>query len=513
MGISFSGVMRRAALAAAVVLAVTAASAAADPLTPTTTSIDASPNPAVVDTTVTYTIEVVAAIPAGVGPATSGPTGTVSLDVAGGPIATCQLLPLVNGAATCHGPAGSAPDFRKVDADYSGDMSHAFSTGFDYLQVIGPATVIPSVTPNPVMRRAPITYKATVAGISLGGAIVPAVASFGTMAYLVDGEPIAACAAQPVNFSFNSSCPSLAPPVGGTHVLKTVYSGSHYAGPNSATTDFLVLAPAVTLPDTVDFASVTVGQSATRTVALLNSGNAALQVGGAAIKNAGSFSITADGCAEKALAPGETCDVTVAFVAGAAGPFSAKLGFSHDADDSSKSVALTGTGVTAPVPPAPTPTPPPAQPGGTLAPGAKPTLTVTVPSSGSGARSSSVPVLSLPLSCPANEECLLDGSLKVNTSTLSRSARAAAAETKTVARFSRVQVEAGGLKTIKLKLSPAFVKSAQKRGIRKIKATLTINTVLGSGQRTSTQQQVTVLLPKAAKKKQAVQKVRPRFTG
>ena len=211
----------------------------------------------------------------------SGLTGTVSLDVSGAPIAGCQSLPLTNGAATCQGPAGSTADYRRVDADYSGDGAHAFSTGFDYLAVIAPATVTPSVTPNPVLRLAPITYKATVAGISLGGAIVPAVANFGTMAYFVDDQPVTACAAQPVDYTFKSSCPSLAPPVGGTHVLKTVYSGSHYAGPNVATTNFVVLAPAATLPETVDFASVTVGAGATRTVTLTNSGSAPLQVGGA----------------------------------------------------------------------------------------------------------------------------------------------------------------------------------------------------------------------------------------
>ena len=65
-----------------------------------------------------------------------------------------------------------------------------------------------------------------------------------------------------------------------------------------------------------------------------------------------------------------------------------------------------------------------------------------------------------------------------------------------------MQVEAGGLKTIKLKLSPKFVKSAQKRGIRKIKATLTINTVLGSGQRTTSQQQVTIVLPEGGQEEE-----------
>ena len=106
-------------------------------------------------------------------------------------------------------------------------MAHAVSNGFDYLQVIAPATVTPSVTPNPVLRLAPITYKATVAGISLGGAIVPAIASYGTMAFYVDGELVAGCTAQPVDHYLKASCPSLAPPVGGTHELKTVYSGSH----------------------------------------------------------------------------------------------------------------------------------------------------------------------------------------------------------------------------------------------------------------------------------------------
>jgi hypothetical protein len=515
MEINFSGVIRRAVLAAAAVLAVAAGPAAADPLTPTETSIVASPNPALVNTTVTYSVEVISAPPnGGMGQSPPVPTGTVTLEVANVAIPGCVALPLVNGAATCQAPAGSTVAHRRVDADYSGDMVHAVSNGFDNLWVIAPATVTPSVTPNPVMRLAPITYKATVSGISLGGAIVPAMADFGTMAYYVDGELVAGCTAQPVDHYLKSSCPSLAPLVGGTHELKAVYSGSHYAGPNFATTDFVVLAPAATLPETVDFASVTVGSAATRTITLTNSGTADLHVGHALIKGEGPFAVTADGCVEQTLAVGATCDVVVTFTPGAVGTFNGKFGISHDAVSAS-GVALTGTGAAVPAPPTPTPpvVDPPKQPGGTLAPGAKPTLTVSIPSSGSNANASSVPVLSLPLSCPANEECLLNGNLKINTSTLSKAARAAATESQTVARFSKVQVEAGGLKTIKLKLSPKFVKSAQKRGIRKIKATLTINTVLGSGQRTTSQQQVTIVLPKAAKKKKAAQKVRPRFTG
>jgi hypothetical protein len=509
---NFSGILKRAALAATAALALAAAPAAAYPLMPTTTSVVASPNPAMVNTTVTYTAEVISVPPSGMEMIPPAPGGTVLFAVDDVPIPGCQAIPLVNGTASCQGPAGNIATSHGVTADYSGDSDFAPSHGWDDYFVIGLATVAPSVAPNPVIRRDAITYKAAISGIMLGGAITPAAWDVGTIAYYVDGEPVPGCAAQPVDHHMKSSCASFAPAVGGTHELKTVYSGSYSAGANSATTPFVVLAPTAALPEAVDFGPVTVGAATTRTVTLTNAGKVGLRVDGAALKAGGPFNVAADGCAEKTLAEGETCDVTVAFRPGAAEASSAKLGFHHDGEGPS-SVVLSGTGTAAPAPPAPPVVDPPKQPGGTLAPGAKPTLTVSIPSSGSGANASSVPVLSLPLSCPANEECLLNGTLKVNTSTLSKSARAAATRAQTVARFSKVQVEAGGLKTIKLKLSPKFVKSAQKRGVRRIKATLTINTVLGSGQRITKQQRVTILLPKAAKKKRATQKVRPRFTG
>jgi len=514
MEINFSGVIRRAALAAAAVLAVAAGPAAADPMKdPTTTDVTASPRHAPVNSTITYNVEVTSNPVHGVGPATMGPTGTVTLSRFPVPIPGCVALPLVNGKASCQAPAGSVVDEFPVTATYSGDSHYESSDGAEFVWVIAPATVVAKVAPNPVQRLAPIMYTSLVTGVNPGSVNASGGMDYGKVAFFVDGELVPGCTEQPVSHMGKATCETLAPPVGGGHVLTTAFSGYDYGGPNSASADFVVLAPVAQLPQTVDFASVTVGDAATRTVTLTNAGNSALHVNGAAIKVAGPFSVAADGCVEKALAPGETCDVTVAFRPGAAGAVDTKVGFHHDGEGTTGAV-LTGTGVvpTPPVPPAPPVVDPPKQPGGTLAPGAKPTLTVTIPSSGSNANASSVPVLSLPLSCPANEECLLNGNLKINTSTLSRSARASAAETETVARFSRVQVEAGGLKTIKLKLSPKFVKSAQKRGIRKIKATLTINTVLGSGQRTTSQQQVTIVLPKAAKKK-AAQKVRPRFTG
>ena len=70
--------------------------------------------------------------------------------------------------------------------------------------------------------------------------------------------------------------------------------------------------------------------------------------------------------------------MTVAFRPGTAGAVDTKVGFHHDGEGATGAV-LTGTGVVPapPVPPAPPVVDPPKQPGGTLAPGAKPTLTVT----------------------------------------------------------------------------------------------------------------------------------------
>ena len=215
MEINFSGVIRRAALAAAAVLAVAAGPAAADPLTPDR-DVDrrvAEPGARQQHRHVHGRGHRRSARRRRCRPP-SGPTGTVTLEVAdvadpGLPVA----LPLVNGAATCQGPAGSSrrlsPRRRRLLRRHG---SHCDLQRLRLPAVIAPATVTPSVTPNPVLRLAPITYKATVAGISHGGAIVPAVANFGTMAFFVDGELVAGLRRAAGRPLLKSSCPSLAPP-------------------------------------------------------------------------------------------------------------------------------------------------------------------------------------------------------------------------------------------------------------------------------------------------------------
>ncbi len=342
--------------------------------------------------------------------------------------------------------------------------------------------------------------------------MLPATYDYGRVAFFVDGEPVADCSSQPVANTGLATCQKAAPAVKGTHTLTTRFLGVNGAGPNEATAPFEVQGPVVTVSGG-DFGSVTVGATATRTVTLTNDGNAPLVISTLALAD-GPFSIVGGTCADATLAAGATCAVELTYHPTAAGSHTASLTVNHNAADGVTAVALTGSATAVAAPPAPTTTTP--VKGGTLAPGAKTALTVTVPSD-SKAGAASVPTLSLPLSCPANEECQLNGRLTIDTSALvGKAARAAAAtETQTVAKFSKVQVKAGGLKTIKLTISKSFIRAAQKKGIRRIHATLTINTVLGSGLKTTTRQQLTIVIPKPAKPKVAKKaaQVKPKFTG
>jgi len=268
---------------------------------------------------------------------------------------------------------------------------------------------------------------------------------------------------------------------------------------STGTDEFAVKAPAVTLSaSSLAFGPVTVGASASQPVTVTNTGTGDLHP--LALSVAGPFSVAANGCAGATLAPGASCVIIVAFAPAAAANAAGTLTIAGDAG--THSVALTGSGVAA----ATTPPPPT---GATLPPNAKTTFTATT--SGNGASS-----VTVPLRCPSGIACTLDGTVVISTGDLvtSKTARAAAATTKTVARFSGVRVAAGKVKAIKLKLSPSFIKTARKRGVRYIHAVLTVNTTFTDGTQATRQEQVTIRIPKApkkgAKKKAAVA---PRFTG
>ncbi|HWK25223.1 MAG TPA: Ig-like domain repeat protein [Solirubrobacter sp.] len=502
---------------AAVVAAALCASAAwagtasADPEWPTITTITASPDRVAPGASVTYTITVV---PDLVSPSTPEPTvgGTVSLKDGSTPIPECQDVTVTNGSATCSAPATLPSGTHYVTAFYLGDEVFSASTSVNPAEVVvyNVASIVGSTAPNPVERLTPIVYTGIVDGIRLtseGGA--PA-ASYGTVAFEVDGQPIDSCQEQTLMLLTSSAtCVTIAPATGGEHTLKVSYSGDAWSTPATHTSTFTVLAPAVSAPASMDFGSVEAGKVSQRSITLTNSGTLPVEVNGVDVT--GPFAATSDSCKGKTLAVGATCAVVTTYTPSAVGAQSGSLTFDVGSGIGKRTTALTATGVAAPVPPAPTVTPPPPapQPGGTFAPGKKPTLTVNAPSS---SKPGATPTVQVPLSCPATEECDLSGQLTISTSAFARAAHSAAAGTTKIAHFSGVQVKAGGLKTVKLKLSKAFIKKAQKRGIRRIQATLTVTTVFGTGQQATTKQQVTVLIPKAPKRKAAA-KVAPRFTG
>jgi hypothetical protein len=388
-------------------------------------------------------------------------------------------------------------------------------TGTASATTLMPTHTVASATPSVVDRSAPITYSALtddmVAPTSVGDAQAQSVGNY--VKFWVDGAVVEDCEHVLVSYMTKiATCASVAPDVAGPHTLTADFSGDgHYNAPSSGLAAFTVTGPTATVPSAADFGPVTLATTAAKTVTVSNSGTTELALGDVTLAGAGAFTITADGCGKRTLEPGTTCDVALAFAPTVAGAVAATLTVTSDAANSPQAVAITGTGVAVAAPPVstPTPVPPPAK-GAVFAPGASPAITATVPRSGQG-----TPTVAVPLSCPAAQTCELDGSVTIATTTLARSARASAAAsaTATVARFSKIKIAAGKVKTVKLNLSKAFVKKAQKQGIRRIKATLTINTTLGSGAKITTHQQITVLLPKAAKRHAAAPKVAPHFTG
>jgi hypothetical protein len=484
------------ALAAGVLATVHAPVASALPPTATTTTVTATPDQAKTGAPITYSVAV--------SPAPS--SGTVTIYDNGVQVADCGALAITSGTATCATTASKDAGLHFINAMYSGGGAYQASNQIAYVPVVAQTTTVATASPKLASPGETMTYTATVTprptqnGITSVGDVHACSAGCGnvtveTVDFAVDGQTVAGCTARKVNtLSGVATCTAAAPTAGGPHVLTVKYSGSQddYLTASTGTGDFAVKSPAVTVSTgAVAFGSVTVGASGSATVTVTAGGTGDLQVG--ALGVSGPFTVAANGCAT--LAPGASCVITLAFAPTTAGAATGNL--TIDTDAGAQSVALTGSGV------APVTAVPPT--GATLPPNASTTFTATTSSSGPS-------TVTVPLRCPNGVACTLDGTVVIATGDLTRSktARAAAAETKTVARFSGVRVAAGKVKAIKLKLSPSFIKTAQKRGVRFIHAVLTVNTTFADGTQASRQERVTIRIPKAVKKKAAVA---PRFTG
>jgi lysyl endopeptidase len=199
----------------------------------------------------------------------------------------------------------------------------------------------PSLDPSLVGQA--VTFAASVSG----AAGTPT----GTVAFLVDGAPVAGCTAVALA-SGAASCPVSGLAVG-THSVVASYSGDGQYNAGTSTPLAQTVSPAGTVqvsvaPRSVDFGGQSMATtSPARTVVVTNSGAATVAFSAIAASDP-QFSATSD-CA--AIAPGAACSVVLAFTPSVAPgpvnttvPAAATLSIASNASNSPVAVALSGMG-------------------------------------------------------------------------------------------------------------------------------------------------------------------------
>ena len=133
----------------------------------------------------------------------------------------------------------------------------------------------------------------------------------------------------------------------GTTLAVTVTSAA--TAPHIVVTDSI--APATDLQ--IPFGTITDGLTSDQTVTVGNSGNASLIIGTVATANplAAPFSITADNCSGKTIAPAGTCTMTIRFAPTAATASSDSFDIpSNDPGTATVTMSVSGTGTATPAP-------------------------------------------------------------------------------------------------------------------------------------------------------------------
>ncbi len=184
---------------------------------PTTVTLTASPNPSPEHRPVTFVVDVAANVP-GVSPAPV-PTGTVQVRVDGvdldGPVA------LVGGRATVVAPDGFAAGIRHVAATYvPSDGSFLGGHAAIELDVREPSATVVASSVQPASVGTPLAFRAHVGPKASGG----------TVAFSVDGEPVAECQAVPVVES-EAAC-SYTFRTASTHEAAAAFSGAPTLDPS-----------------------------------------------------------------------------------------------------------------------------------------------------------------------------------------------------------------------------------------------------------------------------------------
>lgn len=190
---------------------------------PTTTTLAAQPNPAIVGSSVTLT----ASIGAGVAPR----SGTVAFTADGNPIAGCAAMPVASDTAVCT-TTFTTVGTRAVSASYSGDANNLPSAGnLSLLVERAPTTTVLSAQPNPVAPGAPVLLTATVTG-GYGGLS-------GTVSFSSGGVAIPGCQNLALVAGVAQCSTSFATP--GTIALTVSYSGDIDDQPSSGASSLQVL--------------------------------------------------------------------------------------------------------------------------------------------------------------------------------------------------------------------------------------------------------------------------------
>jgi hypothetical protein len=460
---------------------------------PTSTTVTLSPSgPLTVGDTVTLSITVA--------PAPNG--GIVTVSSNGDAIAGCGSLTLTAGQASCATTISGDAGYRTYSAAYSGNADYAGSTGWGWTEVRGKSTTTVTATPKQAAPGQAMKYAAKVTPRPTAVSYASINACYASYScepeptpeyvqFSVDGKVIDACKKVLVNETTGeANCAAAAPAADGQHAVVASYLGHTWLATSAGTDTFTVKGPDAPVPGaavssgSLRFGTTVIGSSSTLTVDVASTGSAALNVGAAAAE--APFAVTANACSGTPVAPGASCTVAVAFTPTAADQVPGRLTIETDAGP--QVVQLSGTGVQ----------------GAAFAPKAKTTLTTTSPSPNNSS-------VSIPLACPNGVACTLDGTVVITTADFSRAARASAAKSRTVARFKGVRVAAGKVKKIKLKLSPKFVRDAQKDGVRLIRATLTVNTTFSGDTRATTRQRLRIRIPRPLQARRPAQA--PRFTG
>jgi Bacterial Ig-like domain (group 3)/Beta-propeller repeat/Abnormal spindle-like microcephaly-assoc'd, ASPM-SPD-2-Hydin len=315
-------------------------------VSPTTTSLTASPNPSNFGQAVTLTATVSTQ-------ASGTPTGTVAF---------YDATTLLGRAAVSSGQAvlttSAIPSTsQSIAAQYSGDSNFGPSIGAFSQTVIGSLT---SISPTALSFGQQL-YNTTTA------AQIVTVSNIGNATLHISG--IAFVGLNPQDFAQTNNCPqagvatgsscqinvTFTPTEGGNRIASLAITDDAPGSPQSVPLTGFGIMPLANFPSgaSLSFGNQQIGvSSASQTITFENNGNAPLAISGITINgsNPGDYS-QANFCplAPVSLAPGATCSITVTFTPTAQGTRFATLTINDNVFLSPQQLGLVGTGTGQPI--------------------------------------------------------------------------------------------------------------------------------------------------------------------